>query len=143
IQDQYGRVSEITLRTTRIRTPANAYVVVPNRKIIESTLVNHSKHGGICMDSRIAISRGESLEKARLALLPAVATVAGVAADPKPEVFVSALGSGSVDLVVRVWVDDAALERPVLLRVTEACKDAIERAGVQTPSPHIQLLLEN
>jgi small-conductance mechanosensitive channel len=26
VQDQYGRVDEITLRTTRLRTPSNSYV---------------------------------------------------------------------------------------------------------------------
>src|SRR6185436_8198092 len=56
VQDQYGRVDEITLRTTRVRTPSNSYVVIPNRKIIESTLINHSKHGGTRVDVPVAIA---------------------------------------------------------------------------------------
>ena len=143
VQDQYGRVDEITLRTTRVRTPSNTYVVIPNRKIIESTLINHSKHGGTRVDVPVGIASGESLEKARHALLPAVAAVEGVALQPEPDVVVTALKTGSVDLMVRVWIDDAALERPVFFRVTEACLDALNRSGIQTPSPQIQLLLEN
>lgn len=141
VQDQYGRVDEITLRTTRVRTPSNSYVVIPNRKIIESTLINHSKHGGMRIDVPIGIAGDESLDKARQALLPAVAAVEGVAAQPKPDVVVTALRPGSLDLLVRVWIDDAALDRPVFFRVTEACLNALDRAGVQTPSPQIQLLL--
>lgn len=143
VQDQYGRVDEITLRTTRVRTPSNGYVVIPNRKVIESTLINYSKHGGTRVDVPVGIASDESLEKVRLALLPAVAAVEGVVLEPAPDLVVTALKAGSIDLLVRVWVDDAAFERPVFFRVTEACLDALDRAGIRTPSPHIQLLLEN
>ena len=142
VQDQYGRVSEITLRTTRVRTPSNSYVVIPNRKMIESTLINHSKHGGTRVEIPVTIANHESVENARRVLLAASSTVEGVAPTPEPDVVVKALGTSGVDLQVRVWIEDAALERPVLFRVTEACKDALDRAKVETPSPQIQLLLE-
>ena len=142
VQDQYGRVTEITLRTTRVRTPSNSYVVIPNRKIIESTLVNHSKHGGMRVDIPIGIASGESIAKARQALLAAVAKVDGVVAEPESDVVVKGLGTAGIDLLVRVWIDDAALDRPVYFRVTEACKEALDRAGLQTPSPQIQLLVD-
>ena len=140
-QDQYGRVTEITLRTTRIRTPANSYVVIPNRKMIESTLINHSKHGGMRVDIPVTIASEESIEKARGVLLGAVTQVEGVVSKPETDVVVKGLGSAGTDLLVRVWIDDAALDRPVFYRVTEACKEALDRAGLQTPSPQIQLLL--
>jgi small conductance mechanosensitive channel len=142
VQEQYGRVDEITLRTTRVRTPSNSYVVIPNRKMIESTLVNHSKHGGIRVEIPVTIANQESVENARQVLLAAAAPVDGVVSDPKPEVVVKALGTAGVELQVRVWIDDAELERPVTYRVTEACKDALDRAKVETPSPEIRLLLE-
>jgi small conductance mechanosensitive channel len=142
VQDQYGRVAEITLRTTRIRTPSNSYVVIPNRKMIESTLINHSKHGGMRVDIPVTIANHESVEKARRVLLAAAATVDGVASSPVSDVVVSALGTVGVELQVRVWIDNAALERPVRFRLTEACKDALDRAKVEIPCPQIQLLLE-
>ena len=142
VQDQYGRVTEITLRTTRVRTPSNSYVVIPNRKIIESTLVNHSKHGGMRLEIPIGIASGESIEKARQALLAAVAKVDGVVAKPESDIVVKGLGAVGIDLLVRVWIEDAALDRPVYFRVTEACMEALDHAGVQTPSPQIQLLLD-
>jgi len=142
VQDQYGRVDEITLRTTRIRTPSNSYVVIPNRKMIESMLVNHSKHGGMRVEIPVTIANEESVENARRVLLAAASPVEGVVSTPEPEVVVKALGTGGIDLQIRVWIDDAALERPVTHRVTEACKDALDRAKVETPSPEIRLLLE-
>jgi small conductance mechanosensitive channel len=45
LNDQYGRVQDITMRTTRIRTQENTYAVVPNKQIIGEMLVNHSMYG--------------------------------------------------------------------------------------------------
>ncbi|HET9325518.1 MAG TPA: mechanosensitive ion channel [Candidatus Eisenbacteria bacterium] len=142
LQDQYGRVTEITLRTTRVRTPANSYVVIPNRKIIESTLVNHSKHGGMRIEVPVTIAGSESVADARRALLDGITGIEGVVDEPNPDVVVKALGTMGTDLLLRVWIDDAALERPVFYRVTEAAKEALERAGLETPSPQIQLLVD-
>ncbi|MEJ2110257.1 MAG: mechanosensitive ion channel family protein [Acidobacteriota bacterium] len=40
VAGQYGRVTDITLRSTRIRTPQNSYVVIPNKRIIDEVLDN-------------------------------------------------------------------------------------------------------
>ena len=94
------------------------------------------------VDVPVTIANQESVERARRVLLAAATKVDGVVSRPEPDVVVKALGTGGVDLLVRVWIEDAALERPVLFRVTEVCKDALDLAKVETPSPQIQLLLD-
>jgi small conductance mechanosensitive channel len=59
VASQYGRVSMITLRSTRIRTLNNTYVVIPNKNVIDAVLVNHSKHGA----TRIEVPVGIALRK--------------------------------------------------------------------------------
>lgn len=143
VADLYGRVFHITLRTTRIRTRSNTYVVIPNKKIIDEILVNHSKHGSTRVAIPIGIAYKESIPAARAALLPALAEVEGILEDPAPDVVVMACGASSVDLEVRVWVDDAGLERPTFHRVLEASKLALDAAGIQIPYPHLQLFVDN
>jgi small-conductance mechanosensitive channel len=53
------------------------------------------------------------------------------------------LGDSSVNLEVRVWVDDAAHERRVFLQVLEASKVALDEAGIEIPFPHLQLFVDN
>lgn len=143
VADLYGRVFTITLRTTRIRTRANTYVVIPNKKIIDEVLVNHSKHGSTRVSVPIGIAYKESIPAAREALLQAVAGIEDILTDPAPDVVVTACGSSSVDLDVRVWVDDAGLERPTFHLVMERCKLALDRAGIQIPYPHLQLFVDS
>jgi small conductance mechanosensitive channel len=140
--DRYGRVVEITMRTTRIRTQENTYVVIPNKHIADTVLVNHTKHGEIRLNLAVGIAYKEQIAHARSVLLGAVAGVEGVLKTPEPDVVVAALGSSSVDLLVRVWVNQPEFERPVFYRALEACKTALDDAGIEIPFPHLQLFVE-
>jgi len=142
-EDQYGEVKEITLRTTRIRTLDNTYVVIPNKQIIGDTLVNHSMYGETRVVVKIGIAYKERIAEARAVILEAIKGVTGAMTDPAPDVVARSLGDSSVNLEVRVWVDDPALERPVGARLVEACKVALDKAGIEIPFPHQQLFIEN
>ncbi len=143
VSEQYGRVSSITMRTTRIRTNNNTFVVIPNKNIIDEVLVNHSKHGETRIEVPVGIAYKESIPEARRVILDAVRSLKGVAEEPPADVVVEGLGSSSVDLKVRVWIDDAAVERPVTFRVLEAAKLALDAAGIQIPFPHLQLFVDD
>ncbi len=143
VADKSGEVSGITMRSTRFRTRNNTYVVIPNKKIIDEVLVNHSKHGSTRVDVPVGIAYKEYIPQAREVLLEAAATVEGVLESPSPEVAVVALGGSSVDLEVRVWIDDAPRQEPIATRVVEASKLALDAAGIQIPFPHLQLFVDN
>jgi small-conductance mechanosensitive channel len=131
------------MRTTRIRTRRNTYVVIPNKMIIDTVLENHSKHGVTRVDVPIGIAYKENIPKAREVLLQAVVSIAGITKEPKPDVVVTELGGSSVNLNVRVWIDEADDEQPVFFRVMEASKLALDAAGIEIPYPHLQLFVEN
>ncbi len=142
-QDRYGRVTEITMRTTRIRTMENTFVVIPNKQIIGDMLVNHSMYGAIRINVPIGIAYKESIDHARSVLLPALQTLPGVLEEPGVEIVTTGLGASSVDLQARVWIDDAAIERPIHFAVVEAAKKALDAAGIEIPFPHLQLFVED
>ena len=141
-EDEYGQVTDITLRTTRIRTPRNTYVVIPNKTVIDSVLENHSKHGEIRIDVPVGIAYKEDITAAREAILAAVRKL-DIRTDPAPDVVVEKLGSSSIDLLVRVWIDEARSERGITWATTEATKRALDEAGIEIPFPHLQLVLED
>jgi small conductance mechanosensitive channel len=143
VSEHYGKVTEITLRSTRIQTPRNTFVVIPNKQIIDQVLVNHTKHGQTRVDVPVGIAYKEHIPQARSTLLAAVRDLEGVSKQPDPDVVVEALGPSSVDMKLRVWVDNASHERPVYYRVMEASKLALDTAGIQIPYHHLQLFVEN
>lgn len=142
IGELYGEVRVITIRTTRLRTVENKYVVIPNRQIMDSVLVNHSMYGETRVNVPLGIAYKEHIPKAREVLLEALQSVEGILTSPAPDVVVEGLGGSSVNLSVRVWIDEMSMERLTFYRTLEACKLALDGAGIQIPYPHLQLFVE-
>jgi len=143
LADQYGQASSITLRSTRIRTLNNTYVVIPNKNVIEEVLINHSKHGATRIEVPVGIAYKENIPEARDVILKRMAEIEGILKDPAPDVVVTQLGASSVDMFVRVWIGDAKDEKPVFFKVMEESKLALDAAGIEIPYHHLQLFIEN
>lgn len=143
IGDNYGRVWEITMRSTRIQTLNHTYIVIPNKNIIDEVLNNHSKYGQVRVEVPLGIAYKESIDDARDVLLSAVSNVEHVLDTPSPDVVVTELGDSSVNLVARVWIRDAEREKPVYFAVMEASKKALDKAGIEIPFPHLQLFVDD
>lgn len=143
VDDEYGRVSEITLRSTRIRTPRNTFVVIPNKNIIDTVLVNHSKHGSLRVEASIGIAYKESIPQAREVLLEAIADLPNQDPSHPPDVVAEELGGSSVNLRLRVWITSADDERRTYFQLVERSKLALDAAGIQIPFPHLQLFVDD
>ncbi len=138
-QSHYGIIKQITLRSTRIRTQDNTYVVIPNNKIVNDVVVDHSTNGKTRIVVSASIAYKESIDKAREAILQKVATVDGVITNPAPDVVVSELLDSGVKLLVRVWINDATHETRVRFDTTETVKKALDEAHIEIPFPQLQL----
>ena len=135
IAGEYGQVKSITLRTTKIRTLDNIFVIVPNAAITAEPVTNYSEEGMVRITAKIGIAYGESIDAAREVLLKATADIEGVRSEPAPAVVVDELADSSVNLLVRVWVDDAGTDPFYRFTLTEACKKALDEAGITIPFP--------
>jgi small conductance mechanosensitive channel len=142
-EGHYGCVSDITLRTTRIRTPRNTYVVIPNKRIIDEVLENHSKHGEIRVDVPVGIAYKEDIRKARTVLLDAVKSMKEISHVREPDVVVEELGGSSVNLKVRVWIEQPSKQQATFAGIVEICKLSLDEAGIQIPFPHLQLFVDD
>ena len=143
VEEQFGRVNNITLRSTRIRTPRNTYVVIPNKSIIDAVLENLSQHGELRVDVALGIAYKEDIRAARRVLLEAVSKIDTVKDDPAPDVVVEELGDSSVNLKIRVWIDAAKDRQSTYFKAIEAAKQALDEAGIEIPFPHLQLFVDD
>ncbi len=141
LAEHYGTVAEITMRTTRLQTRSNTWVIIPNESVLNQILVNHSTNGKTRLEIPVGIGYAEDIAKARAALIEAVAKLELVLQQPPPAVVVNDLGASTVDLLVFVWIANAKDEKPVYFAVTEAVKLTLDRAGMEMPSPQLGLSL--
>jgi len=138
IDDQYGQVDEITLRSTRIRTVRNETMVLPNTLMITQQLVNHTKRGVLRVDIPFGIAYKERPAEARAVVLPLVEDDDRILSEPAPSVVVTS----SVDMAFRFYLRDPSQEVPLRWEYTEKVREALREADIEIPFPHRQLFLD-
>jgi small conductance mechanosensitive channel len=136
--DVQGSVEDIRVRATVLRTPDGQQVLVPNKLLFTSVLVNQSATVARRLEVRVSLPYGQDSGHVRELLLAAVGGVDGALDERPPRVLTDDLGQGALQLRVWFWVDPRATD---LLRARsealEAAEEALTKAGVQIAVPQL------
>jgi len=133
-----GSVDQITIFSTRLKTPDNKLVTVPNANVFGNTMINYSAETTRRVDMIIGISYGSDLLKAKQLLNEMVAAHPLVLKDPEYKIAVSELADSSVNFVVRPWVN-AADYWTVKWELTETIKLRFDAEGIEIPFPQMDV----
>jgi small-conductance mechanosensitive channel/CRP-like cAMP-binding protein len=105
---QTGQVVEIHWRSTHLRNDDNNYLIIPNREIGNSTIVNYWRNDRANrFEIPVVIDYAVATDEAKRILLAATAAAtsnAGFVQSAPPQVIVSGLGENGVEYLVRYWV---------------------------------------
>jgi len=147
INGKTGRVEEITLRTTRLVTRNNVTVSIPNAAVASGDITNLSAGGPLRVQIPVGIAYKESAKAARDVMLPVLETHEKVMKSPgrTPQIWLKDLGDSSVNLSLLYWIapSDIATQPKISAEVLEACKEALDTAGIEIPFPHLQLFIDD
>lgn len=130
--DCEGTVREIGLVYTRLQTPDNRRVMIPNGKLADSSLINVTANPTRRLDITVGIGYGSDLRLAKELLQKLGEKDPARLQEQDVQVFVSELSDSSVDLGLRLWVasEDYWAAK---WRLTEEIKLAFDEAGVEIP----------
>lgn len=134
-QDALGVVKEIEIFTTKILTPENKLVIIPNGTLSNGNITNYSADGKIRVDLTFGVSYDADIKQTKEVLMSVLTSGNNVLQDPAPTVNVSALGESSVDFAVRPWCKPEHYW-DVYFETTENVKIALDKAGIEIPYPH-------
>jgi len=129
-----GAVRELGLFTTRLDTPDNVRVLVPNSAIFGSVIKNFTANDTRRIDLEVGVDYGDDVATAMAACEELLAGEERVLAEPEPVVAVSALGDSAVVLMVRPWCRTEDYW-PLRRDLTRRLKAALEEAGCSLPFP--------
>lgn len=127
-----GVVQEIHIFYTRLTTGDNKTIILPNGSLANTSIVNVSREATRRVDVTVGISYNADILKAKEVLMEVLTSDEAVLKDKDMVVFVGNLGASSVDMGVRCWVNSADYWT-VTWRVTENCKLALDKAGIEIP----------
>ena len=139
IEGQYGRVADITLRSTRIVTSDGKMLAVPNTEVINKTVASYTNFPHLRLDIAITVGVTEDLNQVRQVLIDLVRDRSVYLAEPAPRVVVTQLNDYNVAIELQVWIKNERehVERRFELR--EQAYNALNQAGIEMPFETIQL----
>jgi len=132
-----GYVRRIDLRTTELRNLQGLQVIIPNKDIFQSVLVNYTHNGIRRVDLDLRVGLREDLEHVKRVSVDAVRSVKDVLQDKAVEVFYQGFGASSIDLEVRFWITSVSNNHfhTVRSNVIMAVRAAYDKEGITIPFP--------
>ncbi len=131
-QGYAGTVEDIHITATRLRTPDNKTVYIPNGPLSAGTVVNYSEKELRRVDLTFSIGYREDSEHAKSVILQQVESHEKALKHPAPFVRISEHGEGKILIAVRVWVKSEDFW-DVHFDLLESVKSAFDREGIEIP----------
>ncbi len=129
-----GKVEEIGIFTTTLKSTDNIKITVPNSQIYGDTIRNYNGYDTRRVDMVMGISYDDDIGRAIETMDRVIREDARVLADPAPQIAVSELADSSVNLVVRPWCEGSNYFA-VKFDLTRRFKEELEEAGCSIPYP--------
>jgi len=132
-----GKVTMIGLRSTRILTPGDIEITIPNAVIGNAKITNES--GGPSEKHRVNISvgvaYGSNIDKVRKILYTIAEKNGNVCEDPEPKVRFRAFGDSSLDFQLLCWIEKPASRGQVIDELNTAIYKAFNKQNIEIPFP--------
>lgn len=141
VGDVSGKVENIDLFLTTLKTFDNKTITIPNGIINTSILINHSLEENRRVDCTFGIGYGNDIAKAKAILKEVCDANPLIYADPKPLIGVANHGDSAVILDVKVWckTDDYW---DVKYYLEENVKLTFDENNIEIPYPKMDVYLK-
>jgi len=138
IGDAVGDVTDIRLQVTKIRTPKNEEVIVPNSTILGGEVTNFStlaRSQGLILHTTVGIGYETPWRQVEAMLLLAAERTEGTLREPRPFVLQKALGDFCVTYELNVYCDRPQAMPQLYTELHRAILDVFNEFGVQIMTP--------
>ncbi len=139
LNDTTGNVIEKTPLVTRIKTPKNEVVTIPNSFIMSSHTVNYSasaREYGLIIHSEVTIGYDVPWRQVHQLLIEAALNTPGVIDDPRPFVLETSLSDWYPVYQISAYIREADKLAQIYSDLHQNIQDRFNEAGVEIMSPH-------
>jgi small-conductance mechanosensitive channel len=138
IADTVGDIVEKTLLVTRIRTPKNVVISIPNAMVMSNHIVNYSTHArksGVILHTEVTIGYDVPWRKVHELLVEASKNVEFIEDSENSFVLQKGLGDFSVTYELNVLTKRPRQTSKIYSQLNQSIQDVFNEAGVEILSP--------
>ena len=141
IAAQSGTVQEINMSYTKLTTPDNKVISIPNSAVVAAEIVNYSAEEIRRVDVAVSASYDVPTQKVIDALALA-GTVDNALLNPAPQAVITAYGESAIQYSLRVWVKTADYW-DVYFLINQRVKQIFDEQGIVMTYPHLNVHIQN
>lgn len=139
--DQSGTVLEVSVTYTKLQTPDNKIVSIPNSTAAAARITNFSAAGTRRVDLTVSASYRSPVESVKAALLRAANSPTSLFT-PEPFAGVKEYGDSAITYVLQVW-SSASDYWTTYFTVNEAISREFAQDGIEMTYPHLNVHLDS
>ena len=140
IAGQSGTVQEINMTYTKLTTPDNKVVSIPNSAVVAAQIVNYNAEPTRRVEVTVSASYDVPTQKVIDALALA-GTVDNALLDPAPMAVITGYGDSAINYSLRVWVKTENYW-DVHFLVTQRVKQIFDEQNITMTYPHLNVHLD-
>ena len=133
-----GTVADIGMFYTKLATPDNKLVQIPNSTIVSANIINYSAQPTRRVEVKVSASYDAPTQQVLAVLKETVGAHPLTLDDPEPIIHVNDYGDSAISYVVRVWCATADYWT-VYFDLMDSLKPAFDAAGVEMTYPHVNV----
>lgn len=138
VGDVSGKVQNIDLFLTTLKTYDNKTITIPNGLINTSVLVNHSRESKRRVDCTFSIGYSTDISEAKDILMTVCQSNPAICKDPPPLIGVANHGDSAIVMDVKAWCEtDDYWDVKYFLE--ENVKVAFDKNGIEIPFPQVDV----
>lgn len=133
-----GTVEAISIFHTKLRTPDNKLISVPNGSLSNSSVINYSALPVRRVDFEFRVAYDSDIKKVKEILAEIGTNMPTRMADRPCECMLGSFGESHINVLMRIWVKSSDYW-PTKFEVNELVKAAFEENGIIIPFPQIDV----
>ena len=135
-QGDAGTVTEIGLRSTRLKRLDGILVSIPNASVANMNIINESAPVAECQITvSVGAAYGSSVNEVEQALLTASQRCEYALPEPPPSVRLVSFGDSAMEFQVLVWITQPEFRAKATDQINRAICEEFQRRGIEMPFP--------
>ncbi len=144
IDDQWGTITRIGMRSTVFETLDRSEIIVPNSDLISQKVTNWTFTTNISrIVLTVGVAYGSPLDKVLEILTRVAQEHLEILKDPEPSAIFTGFGESSIDFELRVWISDINKRLKVKSELGQAVDRHFREEGITIPFPQRDLHLRS
>lgn len=133
---QIGDVSDIGLRSTKIKTLDNQLLIIPNSDLCNTMLTNQAfPDNRVKGRVNVNVAYGSDIERVKQLLVATALQVEGVLPEPLPEAYFMSFGESALNMALFYWVGEYTALLAINDRVNCAVLRTFNEQIIEIPYP--------